>query len=85
MVETPLLRAPEHELVVFEHLVSLFIDIDLKSCIEWVRRELVMVGECHDVITESTVCVICFLRRELTLVEDAFYACMSVEIGSFPT
>ena len=52
MVEMNYRTASEHQLVVFQKIVAVFVDIDLKSLVERVFRKFVVVGECDDVVAE---------------------------------
>ena len=84
MVETVLFRTSEHELVIFEQIITVFIDIDLKCGVERMYCKLIMIREGHDVISQLLISIICLLRSMVALVEDAFHLCVGVEVGTLP-
>lgn len=76
--------AAEDEFVIFEQIVSVFIYIDLETAVERVNGKFIMVGECHNVVTEFLQLLIYLFRPIVAFVHYTLYLGVGMEIGSFP-
>ena len=86
MVERINLACAEYKLMVFEQSISMLIDVNLQGRVVGMGSQFIMVGECHDVISELAVGCIGFSGPVFTLIgrDGALHACVGMEICSFP-
>ena len=84
MVETVHTAAAKDKLVELEEVISMLVDINLQSRVKRVRCQLVVVGECHNVIAQFLIYPVYVVRPIFTLVQNTIDTCMGVEIGLFP-
>jgi hypothetical protein len=84
MVETVHTVAAEHKLVELEEVISMLVDINLQSRVRRMRCQLVVVGECHNVIAQFLIYPVYVVGPIFTLVQNTIDTCMGVEIGLFP-
>ena len=84
IVETANLFTSENQFVIFEKIISMFIQIDLKVRIGRMVRQFVVIGEGHDVIAESPEGVQHLCRSMVTFIKRSLHHCMGMEICPFP-
>ena len=85
MVETVHTAAAKDKLVELEEVISMLVDINLQSRVIRMRCQLVVVGECHNVIAQSLIYPVYVVGPIFTLIQNTLDTCMGVEIGLFPT
>ena len=68
-----------------EEIVAVFVYINLQNRVKRVRCQLVVVGECHNVIVQFLIYPVYVVGPIFTLIQNTLNTCMGVEIGLFPT
>ena len=84
IVEKTNILTTEDQLVIFEKVVSVFIDIDLKACVKRMPGENIVVGKSHNVVPETSQRIVNLCRSVMALVQRPGDNGMSVKIGTFP-
>lgn len=84
VIEAVHLVASEYQLVVFEEVDAVFVDIDLQRGVVGMAGQLVVVREGDDVVPQLPVGCIGLGRPVRALVQKPLYARMGVEVGPFP-
>ena len=84
MIEAIDFVASEYQLMVFEQVDTVLIDIDLQQGVVWMYGQFIVIREGYDVISEFPVGFIGFGGPILAFVQDTLHTRMRMKIGSFP-